>query len=63
MYKKEVPKLNRETFSAWKSVMKLHISSIGDTTWNNIENTYLDPIGTLTTEKLKERKERNQAMS
>ena len=32
MYKKEVPKLNKENFPAWKSVMKLHIFGIGDTT-------------------------------
>ena len=50
MYKKEVPKLNKENFPAWKSLMKLHISGIGDTTWSSVENGYVDPTGTLTSE-------------
>ena len=42
--------------------MKLHISSIGDTTWSSVESTYVDPTGSLTTKQLKARKEHNQAM-
>ena len=42
--------------------MKLYITSIGDIPWTNVEHVYVDPIGTLTIEKLKERKEHNQAM-
>ncbi len=30
MSKREVPKLNKKNFSAWKSLMKLHLGSIGD---------------------------------
>ena len=62
MYKKKVPKLNKENFLAWKSLMKLHISRIGDTTWSSVENSYVDPTGTLTVEQLKARKEYNQAI-
>ena len=62
MYKKEVPKLNKEKFPAWKSLMKLHISGIGDTTWSSVENGYVDPTRTLTTTQIKEIKENNQAM-
>ena len=62
MYKKEVPKLNKENFPAWQSLMKLHISGIGDTTWSSVENGYVDPTETLTAKQLKERKEHNQAM-
>ena len=54
--------LNKESSPTWKSLMKLHISSIGDTTWSIVENGYVDPTRTLTTEQLKERKEHNQAM-
>ena len=62
MYKKEVPKLNKENFPAWQSLMKLHISRIGDTAWSSVEHPYVDQIGTLTTKQLKGRKEYNQAM-
>ncbi len=56
MYKREVPKLNKENFPTWKSLMKLHIFGVGDTTWNSVENAYFDPTGTLTAKKLKARK-------
>ena len=62
MYKKEVPKVNKRNFPAWKSLMKLHIFGIGDTTWSSVENSYVDPIGTLTAKQLEARKEHNQAM-
>ena len=62
MYKKEVPKLNKENFPTWKSLMKLHISRIGDTAWNNVEHAYVDPTGNLTAKQLKARKQHNQAM-
>ena len=52
MYKKEVPKLYKENFPIWKSLMKLHISRIGDTTWSSVEHPYVDPVGTLIAEQL-----------
>ena len=62
MYRREVPKLNKEKFPAWQSLMKLHIFGIGDTAWNSVENAYVDPTRTLTIEQLKETKEHNQEM-
>ena len=62
MYKNEVPKLNKENFPTWQSLMTLQISSIGDTAWTSVEYPYVDHVGALTAEKLKERKEHNQAM-
>ena len=62
MYKKEVPKLNRENFPTWQSMMKLHITSIGDTTWTSVETGYTSPTRTLSVEQLRERKEHNQAI-
>ena len=51
MYKWEVPKLNKENFPTWKSLMKLHILGIGDTTLNSVENSYVDPTRTLTSKQ------------
>ena len=48
MYKKEVPKLNRENFPTWKSLMKLYISSIRDTVWTSVENGFTIATRTLT---------------
>ena len=56
MYKREAPKLNKEKFPKWKILRKLHISSIGDTTWSSVEHAYVDPIRTQTTEQLKKEK-------
>ena len=30
MTKREAPKLNRNNFATWQSLMKLHLGSIGD---------------------------------
>ena len=62
MYKKEVPKLNKEDFPAWKSLMKLHISRLGDTSWTSVKNRYTTITGIPTSQQLKEKKEHNQAM-
>ena len=41
--KKRVPKLNRDNFSAWKSLMKLHLGGIGDHAQNCITTEHVDP--------------------
>ena len=62
MYKKEVPKLNRENFPTWQSLMKIHITSIRDTTWTSVGTGYTTPTRTLSTKQLRARKEHNQAI-
>ena len=61
MYKREVPKLKRDNFAAWKSLMKLHLGSIGDHAQTLIIVEYVDPGGVPTTKDMK-KKEHNQAM-
>ena len=29
-YKREIPRLNRNNFSTWQGLMRLHLASIGD---------------------------------
>ena len=43
MSKREVPKLNKDNFVAWQSLMKLHLGSIGDYAQTSItsDHTYL----------------------
>ena len=43
-------------------MMKLHITSVGDTTWTSVETSYVDLTGSLISEQLKARKEHNQTM-
>ena len=62
MSKREVPRLNKDNFSAWKSLMKLHLGSIGDYAQTSIIVDYVDTIGPLTADDLSKKKEHNQAV-
>ena len=62
MSKREVPKLNKDNFTTWKSLTKLHIESIGDHPKTSIIVEHVDPIGVPTIEDMKKKKEHNQAM-
>ena len=62
-HKRDVPKLNKENFPTWKNLMRLHISSINDSSINSMDNEYVKVITTpLTIEQLKLKQEHNQAM-
>ena len=62
MSKRDVPKLNRDNFVAWKSLMKLYLGSIGDYAKNSITVDHVDLVGHLTVDDLSKKKEHNQAM-
>ena len=62
MTKREAPKLNKDNFATWQSLMKLHIGSIGDNAQKTITIEHVDPVGAPTTEDMKKKKEHNQAM-
>ena len=59
MSKREVPKLNRDNFAAWKSLMKVHLGSIGDHAQTSIIVEHTDPVGVPPTEYMKKKKEHN----
>ena len=61
MSKREVPKLNRDNFLAWKSLMKLHLGGIGDHEQFTITVEHVDPTGAPTAEDMK-KKEHSQTM-
>ena len=62
MSKREVPKLNRDNFPAWKILMNLHLGVLGGHAQSTITTKHVDPTGALTTEDLKKKKEHNQTM-
>ena len=58
-YKREIPRLNRDNFSAWQGLMKLHLASIGDTGLNYLDAEYVEPSGTLSVNDIAEKKTHN----
>ena len=62
MSKREVPKLNKDNFVAWKSLMKLHLGSIGDYAQTSITLDHVTHVGPLTANDMNKKKEHNQAM-
>ena len=62
MYRKEVPKLNKVNFLAWKSLMKLHLGGLGDYSKSTINTENVEPTRDSTLDDLKKKKEHNQAM-
>ena len=61
MSKREVPKLNRDKFSTWKILMKLHLGGIGNHAQNYITIEHVDPT-TPTVDDMRKKKEHNLAM-
>lgn len=62
MSKREIPKLNKENFIAWQSLMKLHLGSISDYAQTCIVTEHVDPIGTPSAQDMKNKQDHNQAM-
>ena len=63
MYKKEVPRLNKDNLPTQKSLMRLHLVGIGDSVINFVKNTYVEiTIVPLIAQKLKEKQEHKKAM-
>ena len=62
MSKREFLKLKIDNFTAWKSLMNLHLGSIGDHAEKSITVEHVDPVGVPTAEDTKKNKEHNQAM-
>ena len=62
MSKREVPKLKKDNFIAWYSLIKFHLGSIGDYGKNSIRTEHVDPSRPLSTYDLRKRNEHNQVM-
>ena len=58
MSRREVPKLNRDNFSTWKSLMKLHLGGIGDYSQECITTEHVE-CKTPTANNMRKKKEHN----
>ena len=58
MSRREVPKLKRDNFSTWKSLMKLHLGGIGDYAQECITTKHVEPA-TPTVDDMRKKKEHN----
>ena len=61
-YKREIPRLNRDNFSTWQGLMRLHLASIGDSRCKYLDEEYTAPTGTLSVGDIAERKNHNTMM-
>ena len=61
-YRREIHKLNKDNFKAWKELMRLHLETIGDIGLKNLDANYKDPIETMTIEEIAEKKSHNIMM-
>ena len=58
-YKREIPKLNKDNFSAWQGLMRLHLATISDSSCKYLDAEYKTPTSTLSVEDLAEKKNHN----
>ena len=55
-YKREIPKLNIDNFASWQGLMRLHLASISDSGCKYLDEEYKNPIVTLSTKDVAEKK-------
>ena len=56
MSKREVPKLNRDKFLAWKILIKIHLGGLGDHAQSTITNEHVETIGGPNAKDMKKKK-------
>ena len=61
-YKREIPRLNRDKFSAWQGLMRLHLATVGDTRLKYLDEKYEEPSGTFSVNDIAEKKTHKNMM-
>ena len=61
-YRREIPKLNRDNFQAWKELIKLQLETIGDTCLKFLNTKYVSPPDPLTMDQMVENKNHKTMM-
>ena len=61
-YEREIPKLKRDNFIAWKGLMRLHLATFSDSSCKYLDAEYKTPTGTLSVEDIAEKKNHNIMM-
>ena len=59
MSKRDVPKLNKDSFPTWKSLMKLHLGGIEEHAQSTITIEHVNPVGVPTIKDMKKKNEHN----
>ncbi|OYD06008.1 hypothetical protein CHM34_18630 [Paludifilum halophilum] len=59
MSQRDVPKINKENFRTWKSLMKLQLGGLGDHAQSTITTKHVNPTRALTANDLKKKKQHN----
>ena len=61
-YKREILRLNRDNFSTWQGLMRLHLASVADSRCKYLDEEYTTPTGTLSIGDIAEKKNHNTMM-
>ena len=61
-YRREIPKLNKDNFVAWQELMRLHISTIGDTGLQVLDDQYVEPPRPMSMDQMMDMKNHNIMM-
>ena len=61
-YKREIPRLNRDNFSARQGLIRLHLASIGDSGLKYLDQEYTIPYRTLSINDIAKKKTHNTMM-
>ena len=56
-YKRVIPRLNRDNFSTWKGLMRLHLATISDSGCKYLDEEQKTPTSTLYVGDLAEKKD------
>ena len=62
-YRREILKLNRDNFAAWKGLMRLHLETINSLGCKYLDTKYKTPARTLTIEEIAKKKNHNIMMT
>ena len=61
-YRREIPKLNRDNFTTWQELIRLHLATISDSGCNYLDIKYKTPNGALSIEDIVYKKNHNIMM-
>ena len=61
-YRREIPKLNKDNFRTWQELMRLHLSTIGDTGFYFLDNQYVAPPRPMTIDQMMDMQKHNIMM-
>lgn len=61
-YRREISKMNKENFKAWKELMRIHLEIVGELGLKHLDAKYKVATRTMTIEQIIEKKIHNVEM-